>query len=239
MADLWAFMPGFVQGAGVTMMTGVMSIVMMLAVGLLLALSCRAPSKWLPGTAAFVIEVLRANSAIVLLFWVYYAVPLLPGNYKPGGLAAAVIVLGINGGAYAAEIIRAAANSVPRGQYDACQALGIGFWRRELRIVLPQSLAIAMPSLSGMSVELFKWSAVVSLVGVQDLLHWGEVARQQTGRTVAVYVFLMVAYYLFGRLIMIAFNVAGNALASPGMKSSSQSQDGSVADVGLPVYTNR
>lgn len=227
------YAPALLKGLGVTLSVGVSSIALMLAVGFVIATFRRAPSRFGRGLSTVFVEFMRANSAIVLLFWVFYALPILPGTIQLTGVSAAILVLGINGGAYAAEIIRGAVKAIPQGQYDACSALGIGFWRRERRVVLPQMWRIALPSLSSMAIELFKWTSIVSFVGVPDLIYEAEYVRRETGQTVLVYVALIIVYYLMGRAIGAAFNLP---TLSVRRRHRSAAARGPAHDIGLPVY---
>lgn len=231
--DLAPYVPVFLQGLRATVVIGVSSILVMLVTGFALAFLRRVPSRATYGLATTVIEFMRGNSGVVLLFWVFFAVPLLPGNLQPSGYFAGIVVLGVSGGAYAAEIIRGAIRAVPQGQYDACEGLGIGFWRREMRIVLPQAVPMAIPALSSMSIELFKWTAVVSLVTVPDLIHWATVARAEVGHTILLYSGLVVVYFVLGRLIALAYRIPAHFL-SPTVPA--KARNGRALDNGMPIH---
>ena len=117
--------------------------------------------------AAGYVEALRGTSALVQLFWAYFALPLVGVHLS--AFAAAVWVLGLNTGAYGAELVRGALGAVPRGQLDAAQALGFPPLARFRRIVLPQALPNLVRPWGNLQVELLKNTSLVSLVTLSDL----------------------------------------------------------------------
>ncbi|BCB75276.1 hypothetical protein Pflav_016860 [Phytohabitans flavus] len=141
-------------------------------------------------------EFLRGTSVLVQLFWVYYALPSIPGAPSLTPTVAAVLVLGLNGGAYGAEIVRNGILSVPAGQLDACQALGLRPGVRLLRVVLPQALGQIVPAFGSIAVDMVKWTSVVSFVSVQDVFYVGNAIRVDTNETVIVYIGLAGCYVI-------------------------------------------
>lgn len=227
------YAPGLLQGIHTTLLLGVINVAVSIAIGLLLVTCIRSGRQWLKHIVIVLMEFIRGNAIIVLLFWTFYALPLLPGGIQLSGFTCAVLSMSLLGGVYAAEIFRAAAQAVARGQYDACAALGIGFWRREIRIVLPQALPIALPSLGGLSVEIFKWTSVASLVTVPDLMFWGEAARLDTGETVIIYACLLVIYLAIAASVRFLFWIIRRRVDFDGPGSGGRRITNDV--VGLPV----
>lgn len=209
MSELAYYIPGLLQGLWTTIAIGAVNIVLMLLIGLVLLAGIRSGVGWLSRLTRIFTDLVRASSIIVVLFWVFYALPLLPGQIRVSGPVATVLTISIGAGAFAAEILRSAANSIPRGQFDACEALRLGFWQREWRIVFPQMLGLALPSLATLAAEVFKWSVLGSLVGVPDLIYWGEAARTKTGETLLIYGGLLAVYYILTQAIFWIFRLAG------------------------------
>ncbi|MBK0418799.1 ABC transporter permease subunit [Leucobacter sp. CSA1] len=238
LSDLWHFLPGFLQGLWVTVWVGLASILTMLVTGVALFLLLRTQHRVVGGAIAFLIEFLRSGSAVVGVFWVFYALPLFIPGAELSGAVSALIVLGISGGAYASEILRGAAKGIPVQQLDACAVLNMGFWTREGRIVLPQVITSALPSLSALSVEVFKWTAVVSLVAVPDFLYWIGVARAQTGHTAMLYVIAVIVYFLLGRGVAAGYRLIGRSLglgvAEPPRRSRG-AREARLARAAMPV----
>lgn len=139
-----------------------------------------------------------------LMIMKYGILPLLGARDDFPG---AVWVFALNMGAYITEIMRAAIAAVDKGQYEACRALGIPYWRMMFRVVIPQSIRIALPPACSEAINLLKDAAVISVISMQDIV---RVANQITTRdkTIIPYIYAFVVYLaltsalvrLFGRL---------------------------------------
>ncbi|WP_439360412.1 amino acid ABC transporter permease [Bradyrhizobium sp. DASA03007] len=155
--------------------------------------------------AMLVIELVRAPSALVLLFWVFYVLPLLPGMPRLSPLTAAILVLVLDGAAYGAEIVRSGIEAVQRGQTDACHALGLSKFQSFTKVVLPQALSQIVPAFGSLARSMVKWTAIVSFIGVQDVLYVANYIRGQTFETVAVFCLLAIVYWILTILCGAAF----------------------------------
>lgn len=173
-------------------------------------LSARRPVRVVAGT---LIEFFRGTSVIVQLFWVFFALPLLPLGIQLTAWVAGVAVLSLNAGAYAAEVVRGAAQAVPRSQYEAATALNLSAWQRTRRVVLPQALPAMLPPFGTAAVDLTKASALVGFITVEDLTFWAEQTRLVTGEAAIVYGLTLVAYFAFALVLSALFN--GLALLTP------------------------
>lgn len=140
------------------------------------------------------VEVFRGTSALVQLFWFYFALPLV--GVELGAVTAAVLVLGLNTGAYGSEIVRGAIRAVPPGQWDACLALGLSRAQAMRRVVLPQAVVAMLPPANNLLVELLKNTALVSLVTIADLTFEGQILRAATLRSGAIFGGILAVYYL-------------------------------------------
>jgi polar amino acid transport system permease protein len=138
------------------------------------------------------VEVLRGTSALVQLFWVVFALPLVGIHVDP--LLGGMLVLGLNSGAYAAEVVRGALRAVPRPQLDAAAVLGLSFWQRLTRVELPQALPVVLPTAGNLAIELLKNTSLVSLIGLADLTFQGTVLRTSTLADVPILCLLLIAY---------------------------------------------
>jgi polar amino acid transport system permease protein len=146
------------------------------------------------------IELFRGTSALIQLFWAFYALPLvLP--FRPSPMAAAIAVLGLNGGAYGAEILRGAILSVHKGQRDAAIALNMTSAQRMWRILLPQALPLSIPPLANLFIDMLKNSALAGLVQVTDLTFQAQLLQQSTLRNAAVYGAALVIYFAMALVI--------------------------------------
>ncbi|MBW4720487.1 ectoine/hydroxyectoine ABC transporter permease subunit EhuC [Saccharothrix obliqua] len=144
------------------------------------------------GIAFAYTEGFRGLPALVVLFWLVFALPALGLQLEP--LFAGVLALALNIGAYGAEVVRGAVLSVPAAQLEAAVALNFTPWQRMRLVVLPQALVAMVPPMGNLLVELLKATALVSLVYLQDLTFQGQIVRAATGETAAVFAGLLVGY---------------------------------------------
>lgn len=151
------------------------------------------------------IEVFRGSPAIVQLYIAYYVLPVWGVALSP--FSASVTVIGLNCGAYGAEVVRGAILAVPAGQRDAAVALSFPRWQMFRRVVFRQALEIMLPSLGTLLIDLVKTTAIVSLVTLADVTFEAQQLRLTSGRTAAVYGLTLVAYFVLASVIDIAVKV--------------------------------
>ncbi len=120
-------------------------------------------------------------------------------------LQAGVRALGLNVGAYAAEVVRGAILSVGREQYEACIALNLTRWQSMRRVILPQALLVMLPTFGNNAIELLKATSVVSLISLTDMTFQANVVRAQTGNTLVPFATILVLYFVLAMII--AFSV--------------------------------
>ena len=152
------------------------------------------------------IEVFRGTSLLVQLFWLYFALPLLGEligldlRFHP--VTVGVLALGLNIGAYGAEVVRGAVQSVPRTQYEAAKALNFTRTQTLWRIALPQALPEMMPPFGNLAVQNLKDTALVSLISLGDLAFRAEQLRNLTQDSTTIYT--MVLFMYFGMALVLA-----------------------------------
>lgn len=206
MGDWGGYLSLILQGALVTAQLTVMGCALALVVAFVAGLgriSRFAALRWLATTY---IEFFRGTSIFVQLFWVYFVLPFAGVTLQP--LQAGVMALGLNVGAYAAEVVRGAILSVPRDQYEACIAVNLTRLQRLRHVILPQALPLMLPTFGNNAIELLKGTAVVSLISLQDMTFQAQVVRAQTGSTLIPFATILVLYFLMalalGRAIRMA-----------------------------------
>ncbi|MGW4164149.1 ectoine/hydroxyectoine ABC transporter permease subunit EhuC [Streptomyces sp. NPDC004788] len=182
-----------------------------LALVLAYALGLMSRSRRLPvrGAARTVVEFFRGTSLYVQLFWLFFALPILGFRLEP--LACGVVALGLNFGAYGAEVVRGAVAAVPRSQREAAVALGMGPWLRLRRVVLPQAHALMVAPFKNLLVQLLKATPLLSLVTVPDLTFELDQLRSATGDTAAAYLVLLAAYGLLAAVVSLLMNALERA----------------------------
>ena len=187
------------QGAVVTIEITIMGCIVALIAAFIAGLG-RLSRFWLVRwMATAYIEFFRGTSIFVQLFWAYFVLPLLGVPLSP--LQAGVIALGLNIGAYGAEVVRGAIKSIPREQYEACTALNLTRFQEMRHVILPQAFVRMLPTFGNNSIELLKGTAVVSLISLSDMTFQAQVVRAQTGSTAVPFLTILLLYFLFSSSI--------------------------------------
>ncbi len=139
---------------------------------------------------------LRAVPILLLIFWIYFLLPVLFGIDVPG-VATVAVVLSLVGGAYLSHAVHAGILSLPRGQWQAAQALGLGRWQAMRQVVLPQALPVMVPSFVNQWVALIKDSSLAYVIGVGEL---SFVATQVNSRLMVhpleIFAFVALVYFV-------------------------------------------
>lgn len=194
-------LPPLLRGARVTAELALASTV----VGAILAfasgigkLSRLAPVRWL---STVYVEVFRGTSLLVQMFWLFYALPLLGIRLEP--TTAGILALGLNIGAYGAEVVRGAILAVDPKQYEASTALNFGPRYTLWNIVMPQALVEMMPPFGNLVVQNLKDTALVSLITLTDLTFQAQNLRNLTLDSVPVYTMTLFLY--FGMALVLTF----------------------------------
>lgn len=148
--------------------------------GLLLALGRRSSLPALRVASVTYIELIRGVPLITLLLLGQFVIGLfLPLNLGPGNVTRALIAITLFEAAYIAEVVRGGLQSVPRGQVEAAQAVGLAPWRTMRLVVLPQALRNTIPAMVGQFISLFKDTTLVTLLSMIDILNASQAANAQ------------------------------------------------------------
>jgi len=199
MIDWSGYLSLILQGAIVTVQLTVMGSILALIVAFIAGLgriSRFAILRWL---ATAYIEFFRGTSIFVQLFFAYFVLPFMGISLTP--LQAGVLALGLNVGAYAAEVVRGAILSVGREQYEACTALNLSRWQCMRKVILPQALLVMLPTFGNNAIELLKATSVVSLISLADMTFQANIVRSQTGNTLVPFATILFLYFIFALLI--------------------------------------
>jgi general L-amino acid transport system permease protein len=158
-------------GLLVTLVIAFTGIIGSLPLGILLALGRRSELPLVRGLSIVFIEFWRGVPLITVLFFATYMLPLfLPGNWKIDALARVLIGVALFAAAYMAEVVRGGLQAIPRSQYEAAMALGLGYWRMMGLVILPQALKLVIPGIVNSFIALFKDTTLVLIVAIFDLL---------------------------------------------------------------------
>jgi polar amino acid transport system permease protein len=195
------FIPGLLQGALVTVQITVAGAALALVSAVIAALAKLygpAPVRWL---AIGYIELFRGTSALVQLFWMFFVLPHFGVTLEP--LTVAIVALGLNVGAYGAEVVRGALIAVPRGQWEATIALNMTRGEALRRVILPQAFVAMIPPWGNLFIELLKSTSLVSLITISDLTFRAQQMNQTTFRTVEIFVIVLLLYLAISMIITV------------------------------------
>lgn len=161
------------------------------------------------------VDFFRGTSAIVQLFWIFFALPLVGPSLSP--LVAAVVTLGLNMGSYGSEVVRGALQAVPRGQGEASTALNLTPYHRMRFIIFPQAVVAMLPPYGNMLIELLKGTALVSLITLSDLTFAAQKLRSGgVADTTVIFSIVLVLYFLLAQVIAALVRTA-ETVASRGL----------------------
>ena len=165
--SLLVFARELLLAAPVTIEITLGAAVLAFAMSILFGLARLSPIWLVRALARIYVEFFRGSSALVQLFWLFYVLPHFGILLEP--ITVGIVGLGLNAGAYGAEIVRGAVIAVDRGQYEAATALNFSRSRTMIRIILPQALVAMMPPFGNLFIELLKGTALVSLITITDI----------------------------------------------------------------------
>lgn len=202
------------EGMWVTIQVLLGSFALGTVMSLVMGVARLSTRRWVRGSALAYIEFARGVAAIILLFWMFYAVPILFGVGSMPPMLAGILALGLNMGAYGAEIVRGAIQSVPKGQYEAAVALNLSDGDRLRDIILPQAIPIILPPYGNLTIEVLKGTALVSLITLSDLAF--ETQKIRANNVISsdpvplpiLYLNTLVIYLILAQVIAYFFRVA-------------------------------
>jgi general L-amino acid transport system permease protein len=175
-------------------------IVLALPIGILLALGRRSQLPVIRAVSVVFIEFWRGTPLITILFMASVMLPLFfPSDIDFNKVVRAMVGITLFQSAYTAEAIRGGLQAIPRGQYEAADALGLGYWKTMIFIILPQSLRISIPGIVNTFIALFKDTSLVSIIGLLDLLNMAQTASRSPewkGYDFEAYVFVAFIFFL-------------------------------------------
>jgi len=185
---------GIYQGFGVTASVTLLGMAYAVPFAFIAGVLQFSTRGWPHAAVTAVIEFWRSSPVIILLYAFYYT---LPGfGLRLSGLAVGGLVLGLNIGGYGSQAVRAALQSLDRGQAEAGRSLGFRRWQILLLIELPQALLAMMPTFVNQFIQLVKSTALVSLITLSDMTFRAKEISQLHYDPVKVYTGLLVAYFV-------------------------------------------
>ena len=199
--SLWPLLKALVLG---TIPLTAASFVIGLAIALVVALMRLSPLRVVSGVARVYISIIRGTPLLLQLFLIYYGLPSVGIRFDP--FPAAIIALSLNVGGYAAEVIRAAILSVPKGQWEAASTIGMGYTTTLRKVVLPQATRNAIPPLSNTLISLVKDTSLVSTIQVTELMRKAQEVAAPTFQFFELYAVAAAYYWVVCHLLSLVQN---------------------------------
>ena len=192
------------SGLTTTIYISLVSIVISMIIGLIVAIPSLAKSKILTYINIFYVEIVRAIPLLVLILWIYYGLPIMTGvSFSP--FVSGIIALAISESAFQAEIFRAGINSIKKAQWEAGSSLGLNFFKRLRLVILPQAIKNILPAIGNQFVYVLKMSSLVSIIGIGDLTRKANELVVTTYRPLEIYTFLILEYLIL--ILIVSFFV--------------------------------
>ncbi|MDT7729298.1 MAG: polar amino acid transport system permease protein [Actinomycetota bacterium] len=202
------------EGLGTTIWAALGGIALTIVLSFVAGLALLSPVRSVRFVSRLYVEVFRGTSEVVQLFWLFFVLPALVG-FKLVPLFAGVLVLGLNHGAYGAEIVRGAVNSVPRAQYEGAVALNLTPAQRMFRVLLPQAVVEMLPPFNNLFIQLLKSTALLSFISAGEITERGELLRPVFGSEIVTIYGIELVLYL---LLAVAITVIMRALERVGAR---------------------
>ncbi|MFT6092060.1 MAG: general L-amino acid transport system permease protein [Sulfitobacter sp.] len=192
---------GLWGGLFLTLVISGIGITFSLPAGILLALGRQSDLPVIAWLSTLFIELFRSVPLITILFMFNTMLPLfLPAGTEVNQLIRAIVAVCLFAAAYMAEVIRGGLAAIPKGQYEAAHALGLGYWQTTSQIVLPQALKIMIPAIVGNFIGLFKDTTLVSIIGLFDLMNMARAIGEDTdwlGLFIEPFFVVSLIYFVF------------------------------------------
>ena len=204
----------FVLGVKVTIPLAIFSFILAFVISLIVAFVQYANVKVLKNISRFYIWIVRGTPLLVQLYIFFYGLPKI--GIKLDALPCAILVLGLNEGAYMAETMRASLEAVPKGQMEAGYCIGESYMQIMLRIILPQALRTAFPSLSNSFIALVKETSMASIITVVEMFRQAQIINGRVYEPFSLYVEAAVIYLIFCTVISFVQKRVENRLNSYG-----------------------
>lgn len=195
------------MGVKLTVTVSLLSLLIGMFIGFFICIMGRsriAPLKWL---AAVYIWIIRGTPMLVQAFIVYFGIPQLITTFSPDfrldPYTAGIITLSLNAGAYLSEIFRGGINAVNKGQIEAARSLGLSSWRTMIKVVLPQAIKIATPSIVNQCIITIKDTSILSVIGLAELVNKAKVYVGKSYQFFATYLMVALYYLIVTSVLMI------------------------------------
>lgn len=208
--------PDLIRGTGVTLQMTVIALMLGIIIGLPVGVARVYGNSWLSRLMQTYIAIFRGTPLLIQLFVVYYGLPDV--GLTLSRLAAAFVTLGLNSGAYQAEYLRGALQAVGEGQMTAARAIGMSKFKAIRHIVLPQALRLVIPAWSNEMISMIKYTSVVFLIAVPDLMGQAKILAGRYYNPIEIYLAVAVVYLVLVAIATLLLHALERRLRIPGLE---------------------
>ncbi|MBU0496718.1 MAG: amino acid ABC transporter permease [Candidatus Thermoplasmatota archaeon] len=189
-----ASLPKLLEGFGNTLLLTFVSIIFGFLLGVVLAICKIYGNRLISGISIGYIEIIRGTPLIVQLFILYFGLPRIGIALSP--IVAALVGLSLNSGAYQAEYLRGAIQSIESGQMVAARSIGMSKFQSIQNIILPQALRISIPAWSNELIYLLKYTSIAYIISVKELTAEGKFIAADTYRYLEIFAMIAIIYLI-------------------------------------------
>lgn len=203
---IWDWMPTFLEGAMVTIVLSLSTVIIGSLIGLVVVLMKMSNFKPLNIIANLYTNIVRGTPMLLQLYVWLYGLPMvgisfsglsfLGGTYGSREFITAIVALAINSGAYVSEVLRGGLESVDKGQTEAGRALGLSKRETMFSIIIPQAIRTVLPGLGNEFITMIKESSIVSTVGVFDVMYTNNIVKASTFRVFEPLIVIGIIYFV-------------------------------------------
>lgn len=201
--SLLEVLPSYIQPLGMTVAVTVFGAVFAVFIAFVLGLGAGSHFLLVRGAARTVIEFFRGTSLVVQLFWFAVVIPFVFEVRFDYAIVIGILTLGMNYGAYGAEVVRGSIAAVAPGQHEACVALNLSFWQKMRLVIVPQAWPEMIPPLSTLAILLLKGSALISMAAeFNDLTFHAQTMGGRPEQDLVLHLgIILVFYFILAYLI--------------------------------------
>lgn len=208
-------MPDLLQGTVVTLQIAAISLVLGMIIGLPVGIGRVYGSSWLQRLLGAYVTLFQGTPLLIQLFVAYYGLPDV--GITLGRLQAAFLTLGLNSAAYQAEYLRSALQSVSEGQMTAARAIGMSKWQAIWSVILPQAVRLALPAWSNEAVAMLKYTSVVFLIAVPDLMGQAKILASRYFAPIQIYLIVALFYIALVGVAYLILTLIERRVRIPGL----------------------
>ena len=177
MINFEVLLPQILGGLKITLGVFILTLIISIPLGMITSIGRIKGNKLSKGIIDLYILIMRGTPLLLQIIFIFFGLPLI--GIRFGRFNAAIIAFVLNYGAYFAEIFRAGIESIDKGQFEACEMLGLSEWDIYTRIIIPQAFKVVIPPIGNEVINLIKDTALVYIVGLQDILMVGKIATNR------------------------------------------------------------